>query len=448
MEHLRGVSTPEGNQEKGETMSEESITAFQQQLISKLKETGALKSAAVEQAFLAAPRHLFLPGEPLERAYSDIAIAVKYGPEGQWTSSSSQPAIMAIMLEQLDLHPGQRVLEIGAGTGFNAALIACLVGREGQVTTVDIQPDLIDAARQHLEAAGFGWVETVAGDGGYGHPAGAPYDRIILTVSSAVIAPAWREQLSPGGRLVLPLSIGGPQVSVAFERRGEELSSVSISDCGFMPLQGAFSGPQMVHAQLGPDARLAVVSPQELPCGADLLAEWLAGYHANSAAAPAIPSGVQITEGEVGALVTWLAIHHESWGQLSADGDLAAGNHFPPLLYACWGDHCSMVSVLLALPDGAAVLSRPPGWEIPSATPGEGDCADSSQPFDLNIRSFGHGDPAAQRLLEIVRAWEQAGKPTSARLHLRALPAEMVYQAQEGEIVLERPWMRFVLWYE
>jgi len=90
-------------------MSEETILALQQKLIETLKDTGALKSAVVEQALRAVPRHLFLPEEPLERAYTDIAIAVKRGEQGEWTSSSSQPAIMAIMLEQLELRPGLRI---------------------------------------------------------------------------------------------------------------------------------------------------------------------------------------------------------------------------------------------------------------------------------------------------------------------------------------------------
>jgi protein-L-isoaspartate(D-aspartate) O-methyltransferase len=88
------------------------------------------------------------------------------------------------------LAPGQRVLEIGAGTGYNAALMAHIVGGSGEVVTVDIERDLVDAARDHLEAAGFGRVRVVLGDGGDGHPGGAPYDRIILTVGAWDVAPA------------------------------------------------------------------------------------------------------------------------------------------------------------------------------------------------------------------------------------------------------------------
>ncbi len=428
-------------------MSEESVAALQQQLIDTLKKNGTLTSATVEQAFRSVPRHLFLPSEPLERAYSDIAIAVKRTEEGEWTSSSSQPAIMAIMLEQLDLRPGMRVLEIGAGTGFNAALMAYLVGREGQVTTIDIQPDLIEAARAHLETAGYGWVEAVAGDGGYGYPANAPYDRMILTASSAVIAPAWREQLVRGGRLVLPFNTGGPQISVAFERRGDELASISLSDCGFMPLQGAFSGAQPVHTQIGPDPRLSSISAQPLPCDALQLTEWLSGYHADPLAVPAVASGVQITEREAWALFTWLAVHQTPWAQIAAEGDLAAENQIPMLVYLDLGsERRTVITAMIAAADGAAMLSLPPGQEsrfMDSSV----ELHSNGQPFELYIRPFGNGEQPSQRMLEMLKAWSQAGKPTSARLHFRILPENTIYQPEPGEIVVERPWTKIIIRY-
>src|SRR5690606_14213709 len=138
---------------------------------------------------------------------------------GQPTSSSSQPAMIAIMLEQLDLQPGHHVLEIGAGTGYNAALIAHLVGEQGRVTTIDIDKGLVDAARAHLAKAGFDRVEVIAGDGMRGYAPNAPYDRIILTAAGWDIPPEWLAQLKPDGRLLLPLSFYGPQLSIAFERR-------------------------------------------------------------------------------------------------------------------------------------------------------------------------------------------------------------------------------------
>src|SRR5262249_35642587 len=134
-------------------------------LVDGLRRDGALHSAAVEAAFRAVPRHLFLPGLPLDVIYRDDAIVTKRE-EGRGVSSSSQPAMMAIMLEQLDLRPGHRVLEIGAGTGYNAALMAHIVGEQGRVTTLDIDEDLAAAAAAHLNRAGFERVRVVCGDGG------------------------------------------------------------------------------------------------------------------------------------------------------------------------------------------------------------------------------------------------------------------------------------------
>ena len=275
------------------------IQERQQALVDQLKEQGLITTPLIEQAFLTVPRHLFLPGESLDRAYRDWSVIIRRGAEGQPTSSSSQPAIMAIMLEQLDLEPGQRVLEIGAGTGFNAALIASVVGPGGAVVTMDIQPDLVEHARECLDAAGYGWVQAVAGDGGYGYPEGAPYDRIILSVASSAIAPACREQLALGGRLVLPLALPGGQKAVAFQRRGQELVSDSIKPCDFMVLQGAFAPPphpQPTRVQIGPDPNLFLLfgGERDLPVEADRFAAWLSEPEQDWA------TGVTTTMGEIG----------------------------------------------------------------------------------------------------------------------------------------------------
>src|SRR5581483_5459570 len=114
---------------------------------------------------------------------------------------------MAIMLEQLQLKPGLRVLEIGAGTGYNAALMAHIVGETGQVITIDIDEDIVYNARLHLVTAGFERVQVICADGGAGYAHAAPYDRIILTVGASDITPAWRDQMKPNGRLLLPLTL-------------------------------------------------------------------------------------------------------------------------------------------------------------------------------------------------------------------------------------------------
>jgi protein-L-isoaspartate(D-aspartate) O-methyltransferase len=419
-------------------MTEQEIGQYQQKLVETLKENGSLTTSQVEQAFLIVPRHLFLPGEPPEKVYSDIAIAVRRGAEGRWTSSSSQPAIMAIMLEQLDLQPGQRVLEIGTGSGFNAALIAAIVGPTGKVITIDIQPDLIEEARQHLEAAGYARVQTVAGDGGYGFPEGAPYDRIILTVGSAILAPAWREQLVEGGRLVLPLGSGW-QKSVAFERRGEELVSVSMQDCGFMMLQGAFAPPPPIRTQIGPDPRLFISSDKAIPADGERLAGWL------NEPVQDRPTGVIIKLEEILAgLSTWLGVRLPGLASLTATGDLADQDTIPQVM-GFGGEWKSVNTMILVEAEGAGALARPPGVKAPLEDLNR--LGEQIERFELHVRQLGPNPETARRMLQAVREWEQAARPGTARMRLRALPAAKEYTLKEGEYLLDTRYTTLVLSY-
>ncbi|HEX6034620.1 MAG TPA: methyltransferase domain-containing protein, partial [Anaerolineales bacterium] len=228
-------------------------------------------------AFRSVLRHHFLPGRPLELVYSDRAIAAKQDEDGQWLSSSSQPAIMAIMLEQLGLEPGQKVLEIGAGTGYNAALMAHMVGKTGQVITVDIDQDLVDIARENLARAGFERVQVVCADGGYGVPESAPFDGIILTVGTPDITPAWWEQLKPKGRIVLPLMFKGSMKSIAFERAEDHLTSLTVKDCGFIPLRGDFAATNSNRVQLGPDPDLFLETVSEFDIDSVAVYDLLSG---------------------------------------------------------------------------------------------------------------------------------------------------------------------------
>jgi protein-L-isoaspartate(D-aspartate) O-methyltransferase len=189
---------------------------------------------------------LFLPGVPLGTVYGhDAAVPVYVGSDGLAMSSSSAPSIMACMLDQLSVETGQAVLEIGAGSGYNAALLARLVGERGTVTTVDLEAGVADAARRHLEDAGASGVEVRIGDGWDGVPSGAPYDRIEVTVGAWDVSPHWVDQLGPDGILVLPLWLRpGVQASVAFVRTEDSLVSQSVAYCGFMRLRGPHAGPE------------------------------------------------------------------------------------------------------------------------------------------------------------------------------------------------------------
>ena len=178
-----------------------SPSALRNALVDQLKSRGQLDDPRVEAAFRAVPRHLFLPEFPVDSVYEDQGFITK-SRDGVFLSSSTGPSPMAYMLQNLDLRPGHHVLEIGAGTGYNVGLIAQIVGESGNVVTVDIDRDIVEDARRHLSAAGFGRVKVKCADAGYGYPDDAPYDRIILTTGAWDITPAWREQLKRGGRLL------------------------------------------------------------------------------------------------------------------------------------------------------------------------------------------------------------------------------------------------------
>src|SRR5437588_1493850 len=145
-------------------------------MIDQLKGRGLAMAPAIEEAFRAVPREVFLPGIPIERVYSGDAIITRSDEQGRPISSSSEVGIMIAMAQLLDVAPGQRILEIGAGTGYNAAVLSRLVGDQGTVTTVDIDAELAALAREHLAVAGFDRVAVITADGWNGNVTNAPYD--------------------------------------------------------------------------------------------------------------------------------------------------------------------------------------------------------------------------------------------------------------------------------
>ena len=267
-------------------------------LVTHLERIGGIRSAPVRAALLAVPRHLFTPGEPLHRAYANDIVVTRTDSAGMPTSSVSAPGMQAVMLEQAQVRPGMRVLEIGSG-GYNAALLAELAGPAGQVVTADIDPQVTARARDCLARAGYPQVTVVLADGEYGVPGHAPYDRIIVTAGAWDIPPAWPAQLAAGGRLVVPLRIRGLTRSAAFEPRDGHLASLSHLWCAFVPVQGA--GARAEQRLLLDRSGVAVRTDDDVPGDAAVLGRALAG--------PAVTewSGVRTGGGGLDSLFLWLA---------------------------------------------------------------------------------------------------------------------------------------------
>jgi protein-L-isoaspartate(D-aspartate) O-methyltransferase len=409
------------------------IAGLHEAFVEKLISMGCIRSPSIEGAFRAVPRNLFLPGVALERVYSDDAILTKRT-DGRVVSSSSQPTIMAIMLEQLHLQPGHRVLEIGTGTGYNAGLMGHLVGDSGLVVTVDIDEDLVESAREHLVSAGLDRVSIVCGDGGLGYADCAPYDRIILTVGAWDIVPAWWKQLKPGGRLLLPLEIkGGVQKSVAFDQVDDHLESDSVKDCGFMTLRGAFAKPQDSFS-LGPEPGLSISVDNGVKVDRDEV------YMLLSRPGKDLPSGVHASPPEVifGGLALWLSLREPGFRVLFAEGQ-SADRGIVPCFMVYRGEWRRCWTIGLQGDEGLCVFVRPPEQDSFS------EQLDGSQTFELFVRSFGSGTELAERLIEQTRAWDAAGRPSSNGLRIRAYPKDTDYVPSTDEFVVRKRWTQLVL---
>lgn len=357
-----------------------------------------LADEAVADAFLAVPRHLFVPGVPPERAYRDEAISTKIE-GGLPVSSSSQPAIMAIMLEQLDVRPGMRVLEIGAGTGYNAALLQHLVGQRGRVVTIDIDPEVVGWARERLAAAGYPEVVVIEGDGADGWPAEAPYDRIEVTVGVPDIAPAWAEQLRLGGVLVLPLWVNTTQLSIAFEK-GEDstLRSRSARPCGFMRIRGKLAGSER-YVEVLPGVSLLSDDPDP----------------------PIEPLRALLSERPRRS--PWpVGLRESFWIYLALQGK--------PLL-SLWAE------------DGAPVVFSRGAFGIMVADAEPSLCLVTMSQDGEGVEALSYGgDTARERLQAALDAWSSAGRPSFDALAVTAQPLATAPQAEPGPGIVETRWWR------
>ncbi|NEA56248.1 methyltransferase, FxLD system [Streptomyces sp. SID13666] len=227
---------------------------YRQQMTEMVVAGGWAPSHPVRNALQTVPRHRFVPEVSLATAYDggDRAVITRRDEAGTAISSVSAAWLQADMIEQLRLEPGMTVLEVGSG-GYNGELLAHVLGPRGRVVTVDVDPYVVHRTQRLCTEAGSSRVTAVLGDGGLGAPGHVPaggFDGVMITHNAADIAPAWREQLREGARLVVPLEMGGYTRSLTLVRRGDVLHCEHWTYCGFVRDRGA-------AARTAPAVRLA-----------------------------------------------------------------------------------------------------------------------------------------------------------------------------------------------
>jgi protein-L-isoaspartate(D-aspartate) O-methyltransferase len=204
-------------------------------MVAQQLERRGIRDARVLEAMATVPREAFVPGVPASLAYDDRALPIDSG------QTISQPYMVARMTELLEVRPGDRILEIGTGSGYQAAVLARL---GAHVTTIERHPDLSEAARERLVALGVEGIDFRVGDGSRGVPDGAPWDGIVVTAAAPSIPAELREQLAAGARLVIPVGPRETQELIVVERRGpNDWHEWSDGAVVFVPLVGEAGWP-------------------------------------------------------------------------------------------------------------------------------------------------------------------------------------------------------------
>lgn len=204
-----------------------------QRMVERHLKGRGIRDERVLEAMASVPRHEFVPRAQADIAYSDRPLPIGQG------QTISQPYMVAFMVEQLNVQEGDRVMEVGAGSGYQAAVLAELAG-DGEVYAIEYVPELAENARNALQRLGYDTVTVVTGDGSTGYAEGAPYDRIIVAAACPEISPAWREQLAEGGRIVAPVGTRGSQTCVVMDKTEDGMKTTHTIGCVFVPLLGKY----------------------------------------------------------------------------------------------------------------------------------------------------------------------------------------------------------------
>jgi protein-L-isoaspartate(D-aspartate) O-methyltransferase len=217
-----------------------------QSLVEILRGKGELADPRVEAAFLAVPRHRFIPDVNPEETSVDKDIPLLVDTTGEVIYSCAQPSTIAYVLRSLDLREGHNVLEVGAGTGYTAALIRRLIGEGGSITALEIDPLMVERAQDNLLAARIGGVHVVHTDGAGGYAPRAAYDRIVSMVGVWDVPSAWARQLKRDGLMVVPVWLDSIQFTATFRQQPDgTLLSVHNMPSAFVYMRGDKAGPRV-----------------------------------------------------------------------------------------------------------------------------------------------------------------------------------------------------------
>lgn len=210
--------------------------AERQAMVEQQLRARGIRDPRVLEAMSTVLRHEFVPPESAFAAYEDRAL-----PIGEW-ETISQPYIVALMTEAAAVRPGDCILEVGTGTGYQAAVLSHL---GAQVHTIERNPALAQAARARLERLGYGdSVEVLTGDGSRGYPPAAPYDAILVTAAAPQAPQALLDQLADGGRLVVPIGSRMEQELQLIVKAGDRVRTHALTACQFVPLIGEQAWPK------------------------------------------------------------------------------------------------------------------------------------------------------------------------------------------------------------
>ena len=206
-----------------------------QLLIDYWRRSGTIKDEKLLEAFREVPRELFIKDGFEEEAYGDYPLPIGMG------QTISQPTTVMIMTQALELKEGQKVLEVGAGSGWQAAIIGKIVGEKGKVITTEIIAELAEFARKNINKAKIKNVKVINYDGSQGYKKEAPYDRCIITAACPQIPPPIIEQLKEGGIVVAPVgSLAFGQSMIKLRKKSKELIKENLGSFVFVPLKGKY----------------------------------------------------------------------------------------------------------------------------------------------------------------------------------------------------------------